>query len=101
MKCLISSLAFLFLGATDFEPAARELLANLVAKNYTAAVKNFDAKMKSALPPEKLRQVFEVVTQLRGEAGARQVKGARIGLALSWRGVPTTTAAAVVLAGGD
>jgi len=27
-----------------------------------------------------LGQIFEIVTQLRGEAGARQVEGARIGV---------------------
>jgi acetyl-CoA C-acetyltransferase len=48
-----------------------------------------------------LRQVFEIVTQLRGEAGAHQVADAQLGLALSWRGVPTTTAAAVVLGRGE
>lgn len=48
-----------------------------------------------------LRRVLELVWQLRGEAGARQVPGARCGVALSWRGIPTTTAAAVVLEGGE
>lgn len=45
-----------------------------------------------------LYRVAELVLQLRGEAGARQVKGARTGLAFGWRGVPTTSGAAVVLA---
>jgi len=48
-----------------------------------------------------LRRVLEIVWQLRGEAGAHQVPGARLGLAMSWRGIPTTTAAAVVLEGGE
>lgn len=48
-----------------------------------------------------LRRVLEVVLQLRGEAGPHQVPGARLGLAMSWRGIPTTTTAAVVLEGGE
>jgi len=43
-------------------------------------------------------KVAEVCTQLRGEAGARQVEDAEVGLAHSWRGVPTTTSAVVILA---
>ena len=31
--------------------------------------------------PEGLEQIHELVGQLRGEAGARQVKGPRLGLA--------------------
>ncbi|MDI6824841.1 MAG: acetyl-CoA acetyltransferase [Bacillota bacterium] len=45
-----------------------------------------------------LRQVAEVVWQLRGEAGARQVPGAEVGLAQSWRGIPTAAGAVAVLA---
>ncbi len=43
------------------------------------------------------QKVAEVVTQLRGEAGPRQIKEAKTGLAQSWRGVPTATGAVVVL----
>ncbi len=38
-----------------------------------------------------------VVLQLRGEAGAMQVRGARTAVVLSWRGVPTTTGGCAVL----
>ncbi|MGH2457666.1 MAG: thiolase C-terminal domain-containing protein [Chloroflexota bacterium] len=48
-----------------------------------------------------LRRVLEVVWQLRGEAGPRQIPKARVGLAMGWRGIPTTTCAAVILEGGD
>jgi acetyl-CoA C-acetyltransferase len=48
-----------------------------------------------------LRQVLEIVQQLRGEAGPRQVTGAQTGLAFSWRGIPTTTAGMVVLKGSN
>jgi acetyl-CoA C-acetyltransferase len=44
-----------------------------------------------------LSRTLEVVLQLRGEAGRRQVGGAEVGLAFGWRGVPTTGGAAVIL----
>jgi len=44
-----------------------------------------------------LARVLEVVLQLRGEAGSRQIEDAEVGLAFGWRGVPTTGGAAVVL----
>jgi acetyl-CoA C-acetyltransferase len=44
-----------------------------------------------------LRAVAEVVLQLRGEAGARQLPDVETGLAFGWRGVPTTSGAAVIL----
>lgn len=45
-------------------------------------------------------RVLEVVLQLRGEADKRQVKNASVGVAQSWRGVPTNSGAVVVLANG-
>ena len=44
-----------------------------------------------------LARVLEIILQLRGEAGPRQLNKARTGLALSWRGVPSSSGAAVVL----
>jgi acetyl-CoA C-acetyltransferase len=44
-----------------------------------------------------LRAVAEVVLQLRGEAGPRQLPDVETGLAFGWRGVPTTSGAAVIL----
>lgn len=44
-----------------------------------------------------LYRLAEIVFQLRGEAGARQIKNVRTGLAQSWRGVPTTSGAVVIL----
>jgi acetyl-CoA C-acetyltransferase len=44
-----------------------------------------------------LVRLMECVEQLRGEAGERQVDEAYVALAQSWRGVPTTSAAVVVL----
>ncbi len=44
-----------------------------------------------------LARTLEVVLQLRGEAGQRQIEEAEVGLAFGWRGVPTTGGAAVIL----
>ena len=44
-----------------------------------------------------LGRALEVVVQLRGEAGERQLEEVETGLAFGWRGVPTTSGAAVVL----
>jgi acetyl-CoA C-acetyltransferase len=42
-------------------------------------------------------RILEVVLQLRGEAGGRQIKEAGIGLAHTWRGLPTASGAVVIL----
>ena len=44
-----------------------------------------------------LHRALEAVLQLRGEAGARQLDKIEVGLVQSWRGVPTTSAAVIVL----
>lgn len=44
-----------------------------------------------------LARALEVVLQLRGQAGPRQLKDVQIGLAQSWRGVPTASGAVVIL----
>jgi acetyl-CoA C-acetyltransferase len=44
-----------------------------------------------------LYRLAEVVFQIRGEAGPRQLAKAKVGLAQSWRGVPTTSGAVVIL----
>jgi acetyl-CoA C-acetyltransferase len=45
-----------------------------------------------------LARALEVVLQLRGQAGPRQIEGVQTGLAQSWRGVPTTSGAVLVFA---
>lgn len=40
---------------------------------------------------------MEVVLQLRDEAGERQLEDVETGLAFAWRGIPTTSGAAVIL----
>jgi acetyl-CoA C-acetyltransferase len=54
--------------------------------------------MGNLLDANGLARALEVVLQLRGEAGSHQVEGVNIGLAQSWRGVPTTSGAVLVLA---
>ena len=44
-----------------------------------------------------LRSVLEVVLQLRGQAGERQLAEVNVGLAQSWRGIPTATGGVAVL----
>ncbi|MEJ2261899.1 MAG: hypothetical protein P8X95_00535 [Anaerolineales bacterium] len=44
-----------------------------------------------------LSRALEVVLQLRDEAGLRQLEDVEIGLAQSWRGVPTASGAVVVM----
>lgn len=44
-----------------------------------------------------LFKTVEIIKQLRNEAGRYQVKKARTGLAQSWRGLPTTSGAVVIL----
>jgi acetyl-CoA C-acetyltransferase len=48
-----------------------------------------------------LQRALEVVLQLRGEAGARQLADVTTGLAFGWRGVPTASGACVVLSNGE
>ena len=54
--------------------------------------------MGDLLEANGLARALEVVLQLRGEAGARQLEEVEIGLAQSWRGAPTTSGAVAVLA---
>lgn len=44
-----------------------------------------------------LARALEVALQLRGEAGPRQLEDVEVGLAQSWRDVPTTSGAVVIL----
>jgi len=47
-----------------------------------------------------LHRAAEVILQLRGEAGRHQVDGAKVGIAQSWRFVPSATGAVAVLGVG-
>lgn len=50
-----------------------------------------------ALEASGMQRLLEVVLQLRGEAGSRQLPDVEVGVAQSWRGVPTATGAVAVL----
>jgi acetyl-CoA C-acetyltransferase len=54
--------------------------------------------MGHLLDANGLARALEIVLQLRGDAGQRQVEDVNIGLAQSWRGVPTTGGAVLILA---
>src|SRR3989454_526243 len=47
-----------------------------------------------------LHRAAEVALQLRGDAGVRQVDGVRLGVAQSWRFIPSATGAVAVLGAG-
>jgi acetyl-CoA C-acetyltransferase len=53
--------------------------------------------MGDLLDANGLARALEVVLQLRQEAGERQLTGVEVGLAQSWRGVPTTSGAVVIM----
>jgi acetyl-CoA C-acetyltransferase len=53
--------------------------------------------MGDLLDANGLARALEVALQLRGEAGTRQLDEVQIGLAQSWRGVPTTSSAVAIL----
>ena len=53
--------------------------------------------MGNLLDANGLAKAYEIVLQLRGEAGPRQVEDVNTGLAQSWRGVPTNSGAVLIL----
>lgn len=53
--------------------------------------------MGDLLDASGLARALEIVLQLRGEAGPRQLKEAKVGLAQSWRGAPTTSGAVAIM----
>lgn len=53
--------------------------------------------MGHLLDASGLARALEVVLQLRGEAGLRQLEDIEVGLVQSWRGVPTTSGAVAIM----
>ena len=53
--------------------------------------------MGYAIEASGSQRAFETVLQLRGQAGKHQICDAKIGVAQSWRGIPTATGAVAVL----
>jgi acetyl-CoA C-acetyltransferase len=81
-----------------------ELAGRLIESGETNAEDNMPVNvsggslgMGHTLEASGLYRLAEVVFQLRGEAGSRQLQKAKVGLAQSWRGVPTTSGAVVIL----
>jgi acetyl-CoA C-acetyltransferase len=88
------------LGLYD-EPvqAGRAIEAGETRRDGRTPVNVSGGALGMGLPLEAhgLYRIVELVLQLRGQAGDRQLSRAKIGLAQSWRGVPTTSGAAVIL----
>jgi acetyl-CoA C-acetyltransferase len=53
--------------------------------------------MGYALEATGMQRLLEVVLQLRGEAEGRQIPDVEVGLAHTWRGIPTATGAVAIL----
>ncbi len=53
--------------------------------------------MGNLLDANGLARALEIVLQLRGTAGPRQLEGINVGLAHSWRGVPTASGAVMIM----
>lgn len=75
----------------------------LTEEGYTAAngilpinVSGGSLGQGNLLDANGLAKTLEIVLQLRGEAGTRQLEQVEIGLAQSWRGVPTTSGAVAI-----
>ena len=78
---------------------------NLILEGFTSPdsglpvnVSGGSLGMGNLLDATGLARAHEIVLQLRGEAGTRQVVDVNIGLAQSWRGVPSTSGAVLILA---
>ena len=54
----------------------------------------------NSLEATGLQKSLEIVTQLRGHAGKRQVVDAKIGIAQAWRGIPTGSGAMAIFKSG-
>lgn len=84
---------------SDRAEAGKSLAAGETKPDGKMPVNVSGGSLGMGLPLEAsgLYRVIEIVLQLRGHAGARQLPDIRLGLAQSWRGVPTTSGAVVIL----
>jgi acetyl-CoA C-acetyltransferase len=83
----------------DGAEAARSLASGETGVHGKIPVNVSGGVLGMGLPLEAcgLYRVVELVLQLRGQAGPRQLPNVRMALAQSWRGVPTTSSAVVIL----
>jgi acetyl-CoA C-acetyltransferase len=90
------------LGLFKSGGSARATLDGVTARDGRLPVNVSGGSMGAGhlLEATGLAKVVEVVLQLRGEAGSRQLSRARRGVAMSWRGVPTATGAVALLEAG-
>ena len=84
---------------SDGAAAARSVEAGETRSDSNMPVNASGGALGMGLPLEAsgLYRIVDVVLQLRGQAGARQLPDVRLGLAQSWRGVPTTSGAVVIM----
>ena len=75
---------------------ATEQLATAADGELPVNVSGGSLGMGNLLDATGLGRALEVVLQLRGQAGARQLNNVSTGLAQSWRGVPTASGAVAV-----
>ena len=84
-----------------FEPgkAGRAALEGVTARGggFPVNVSGGSLGVGRLLEATGAQKVIEVVQQLRGEAGRRQIPDVHVGLAQSWRGITTASAGVMVL----
>ncbi len=87
------------LGIFKEGEAAKALMNGQLARNGDTPVNVSGGVMGmgNAHDANGLQRIVEVVEQLRGIAGRRQLNDVKTGLAFSWRGVPTTAGALAIL----
>jgi acetyl-CoA C-acetyltransferase len=78
-------------------PAKAGAAAEDMAGNFQVNISGGSLGVGHTLEASGLYRLAEIVFQLRGEAGPRQLEKAKNGLAQSWRGLPTTSGAVVIL----
>lgn len=91
------------LSALGFVPKSRLAEAIHAGKFYPEGelpinVSGGSLGMGNLLEANGCAKLLEAVLQLRGEAGKRQLPSPQFGLVQSWRGVPTTSTAVIILA---
>jgi acetyl-CoA C-acetyltransferase len=84
---------------SDAAEAGRSLETGDTNSNGPIPVNVSGGALGMGLPLEAtgLYRIVELVLQLRRQAGSRQLPDVKLGLAQSWRGVPTTSSAVVIL----